>query len=160
MDKLYFMICLNHLVNRFHNDPFERIDSFPSELGGSSRVFLLIFFLWVCEWGGCALREGGSPMHQSAAFISSFKELFVSITRFFHRHIGCSKASPCYFSSPFLLRRAVDRSEHRERCFCFDDHRASVFSAHAASLPLRPSLWIALTQEGTLCNSCGVLFST
>ncbi len=110
--------------------------------------------------GGCAPREGGSPMHQSAAFISSFKELFVSITFFFHRHIGCSKASPCYLSSPFLLRRAVDRSGHRERCFCFDDRRASVFFAHAASLPLRPSLWIALTQEGTLCNSCGVLFST
>lgn len=95
-----------------------------------------------CSSGGWALKEGGSPVLQSPAVPSSFKELFVSITRFFrplsplHRHIGHRKASPCYFSSPFFfttrLRLAVDRSGHRERCFCFDDRLVDVFFAHAA----------------------------
>ncbi len=147
-------------MNRFENDPFERIDSFPSELGGSLRVFLLIFFLWVCKWGDVRWEKADLRCTNPRRSSRPLKSSLCQSRFFFHRHIGCSKASPCYLSSPFLLRRAVDRSGHRERCFCFDDRRASVFFAHAASLPLRPSLWIALTQEGTLCNSCGVLFST
>lgn len=95
----------------------------------SLRRCLLIFVL-SCVWGG--VKEGGSQIHQSAASPVAFKEPFVSITRFFsisvplHRHIGRRKASPCYFSSPFLLRRTVDTSARRERCFCFDAPRASV----------------------------------
>lgn len=39
---------------------------------------------------------------------------------------------PPLFFFTTRLRLAVDRSGHRERCFCFDDRLVDVFFAHAA----------------------------
>lgn len=76
---------------------------------------------------------GTNPRRSFGALKSSLcQSRFFSLPVPLHRHIGRRKASPCYFSSPRLLRRAVDRSGHRERGFCFDDRRLSVSFAHAA----------------------------
>lgn len=84
------------------------------------------------------LREGGSLRHQSTAFLWWFKELFVSITRFFRSLspfiaiLGAEKprlviSLPLFYYDAQLTGVAIENA-----CFCFDDRLLSVFLAHAA----------------------------
>lgn len=51
---------------------------------------------------------------------------------FFIAILGAEKPRLVISLPLFFTTSAVDRSGHRERCFCFDARRPSVFLAHAA----------------------------
>lgn len=105
----------------------------------------------MCEGGG-SVKEGGSHIHQSAAFSVAFKEPFVSITRFFRSlcpfiAILGVESLALLFLFPFLLRRTVDTSA----AFVLTLLARPCLSAHAAR-PERHSRLrsrIALNQERT-----------